>query len=90
MHNHHYPGFDPHYAGYPPHAGLMGIIGGVINLATNTLYGGARIVRTVVEGSVWQAEYPHHYGMGGCHPQPCCHVCHVHCIPETYSCCGCC
>lgn len=68
------------------HSGLMGVFGGVMNLTTSVLYGGASIVRTIVEGSVWHAEYPQYH--------TCCqysqHVCHVHCCPEQYSCCGCC
>jgi hypothetical protein len=87
MHHHHYP--MPHYP-YPPQAGLIGIAGGVINLATSALYGGVRAVRTIVERSVWGTEYPPPHGMWGYGHAACGHVCHVHCVPETYECCGCC
>lgn len=77
-----------HYPPPPPvpHTGLVGLAGGMISLATTALYGGARIARTVIEGSVWYGEHPpyHHHH---CHS---CHVCHVHCCPPTYECCGCC
>jgi len=84
--HHHCDCHVPPYT-HPYHSGLMGLVGGVLNLTTSALYGGARIVRTVVEGSVWHGEYPPHYGHCGCHHQ---HVCHVHCCPESYHCCGCC
>ena len=84
---HGHPAHDhPPHCGQPLHAGLMGVAGGVINLTTSLLYGGARIVRTLVEGSVWHGEYPPQHGCGGCVQ----HVCHLHCVPETYPCCGCC
>lgn len=74
----------------PPHAGLAGVAGGVINLATSLLFGGAQIVRTLVEGSVWQDVPTHHRGCccGGCVQ----HVYHVSCVPGTCSCscCRCC
>lgn len=94
---HHYPcheGYhgDPHACGQPFYPGLAGVFGGVINLATSVLYGGASVVRTVVEGSVWHGEYPQHHDCcswhGGCGCTQ--HVCHRHCVPETYHCCGCC
>lgn len=71
----HYPPSMP----YAPvqHAGLMGVAGGMINLATTMMFGGARVVRTIVEGSLWHAEHPPYHRSS--HP---CHVCHV--------CCGCC
>lgn len=82
----------PHYPhqAYPQHTGLVGLVGGIINLTTSSLFGGARIVRTLVEGSVWGAEHPPHYGSCGCCQQHCCHVHHLHCIPETHDGCGCC
>jgi hypothetical protein len=85
MYHHHDCYMPPHPHPYQP--GLMGVFGGVINLTTAALYGGARIVRTVVEGSVWHGEYPPHHDCCGCHHH---HVCHVHCCPETHNCCGCC
>lgn len=85
MHHHHDCYMPPHPHPYQP--GLMGVFGGVINLTTAALYGGARIVRTVVEGSVWHGEYPPHHDCCGCHHH---HVCHVQCCPETHNCCGCC
>ena len=99
---HHYPCYEeyygqyahghPHACGQPYHSGLMGVFGGVINLTTSVLYGGARVVRTIVEGSVWHGEYPPHHDCcsqhGGCGYLH--HVYHRHCVPETYHCCGCC
>ena len=90
---HHYNGYHQGFhhtpMQQPPYnPGLLGVLGGVINLTTTVLYGGARIVRTVVEGSVWYGEYPpHHHAGCGCHHH---HQCHVQCCPETHDCCGCC
>ncbi|MGD8569293.1 MAG: hypothetical protein PVJ39_14495 [Gammaproteobacteria bacterium] len=79
----------PHPQPYNP--GIVGIVGGVINLTTTALYGGARVVRTIVEGSVWHGEHPyHHHGCCAHQHHGCHHACHVHCCPENYSCCGCC
>ncbi len=97
---HHYPyhgdcHFDHPYAcGQPLHSGLMGVFGGVINLTTSMLYGGARVVRTIVEGSVWHGEYPQQQDCCSQHDGCSCgclqHIYHRHCVPETYHCCGCC
>lgn len=84
MYHHDYHG-PPYLHPYQP--GLMGVFGGVINLTTSVLYGGARMVRTVVEGSVWHGEYPPYHGSCGCRHH---HGCHVRCCPETYHSCGCC
>lgn len=63
----------------------MGIVGGVIGLTTATLHGGVKIVRTVVEGTLWgscyhdQDCYPHH----GCHSSV--HHCYnIECRPHFY------
>ena len=83
MHNYHHQLPSQSYQ-----SGLLGVFGGVISLTTATLYGGASIVRTIVEGSVWQAEHPQ-YGCSYCQPE--CHVCYCHCLPEAHHCCcGCC
>lgn len=82
-HRHHCP---PPHAGTTRHPGLIGVFGGVINLTTTVLYSGARILRTVVEGAVWQDECPR------CHcscPQTH-HVHHVKCEPEYCGRCNCC
>lgn len=75
------------------HPGLLGVFGGFINLTTAALQGGARLVRTVVEGSIWHgchdpwgACQSHHGHGGGCgchhgHPHGCCHV---ECQPPSY------
>lgn len=72
------------------HHGLMGIFGGIINLTTSVMHSGARVVRTVVEGSVW------HGLCNGCAPyndrcrcyQPVQHCYCIECAPKTYtSCC---
>ncbi|TAN74300.1 MAG: hypothetical protein EPN14_09325 [Gallionella sp.] len=87
---HHYP----YGCGQPGHSGLTDVFGGAINLATSVLYGGARVVRTIVEGSVWHSEHPQHHDCCPQHGDCGCgcphHVYHRHCVPETYHCCGCC
>jgi hypothetical protein len=90
MSHHHHPNHHscPH-AG-TSHPGLMGVFGGLIQLTTATLYGGASILRTIVEGSVWHGCHEsHHYGT----ERSCCHevvhCCHVTCVPPSYSH-GCC
>gem|GEM_PF-3424010 len=79
---------------YPPavHPGLMGVFGAMINLATSSLQGGARIVKTVVEGSVWYShcETPCLPMRCSCCCGPVVHRCHVECVPRTYGCCCCC
>jgi hypothetical protein len=90
MHPYPYGVSPPAYYGYPPAAGLPAVIGGAIHLATTTLYSGARLLRTIVENSVWEAEHPRYYGYAHAGCSPCMHVCHVHCIPETYECHRCC
>lgn len=102
--HHHYPhGVGPHHPGHPPHAGVADVIGGVVNLTTAALYGGARLVRTVVEGTMWYGCHPHHDPCVGFHPgsyhhryHDCCscwcsHLCHcctLEHVPPLYS--GCC
>ncbi len=79
MHNHHPCCTSHHHPCHnATHAGLVGVIGGLINLTTTALYGGTRIVRTIVEGAVWHAEHPPYYH--GCHHSSCC--CQQH-----HSCC---
>jgi hypothetical protein len=70
--------YYPCHRGPVQHAGLVGIFGGVINLTTAALQGGARIVRTVVEGTMWHAVHD-----GCCEPEPRC-CCHVECEPPVY------
>ncbi len=78
-----------HYESEFCHPGLMGIFGGFINLTTSTLQGGARIIKHVVEGSVWHAEScnDYHYNSCSCHSN--CHNYHVECVPRSYDC-SCC
>lgn len=81
-----------HHYGPPPvyQRGLMGVFGGIINLTTAVLYGGARISRSIVEGAVWGgAEPPYHHNCC-CHHHTIHHTRHVHCVPENHDCCGCC
>jgi len=78
----------PHGAYYQP--GLIGVLGGILGLTTATLQASTRIIRTVVEGTVW-------YGCHDCdfdcyHPDPCfCHhephaehCYHIECVPPCY------
>jgi len=77
-----------YYGGYH-HPGLMGVLGGVIGLTTATLHGGVRVVRTVVEGTLWgpcyyycdRCYYPYHT----CCP-PVYHCYHIECRPRFYCC----
>lgn len=69
-----------------PNPGLLGVFGGIINLTTASLRGGANIIRTVVEGSVWHS---HQHDRCGCGGRPVCHCYHTECSPRTYGC-GCC
>ncbi|GAB4379510.1 MAG: hypothetical protein Kow0042_29000 [Calditrichia bacterium] len=88
---------NPHYHSYyhvkhhhpaPPHGGLLGIFGGIVGLTTATLQSGARIIRTVVEGTLWHRTHPVYTGCGcPCHHGYHCH--HVDCCPPQYPC-GCC
>jgi hypothetical protein len=89
MYHHHPHHFAPHHPGPPQHSGLMGVLGGAVNLATSALYGGAGLVRTVVEGTMWHGCHPHH--------DPCCHsgcgcghhhdCCSCHCVSSCHCCC---
>jgi hypothetical protein len=91
MYGQHHPGYP-----YPPYApaynpGLVDLFGSMIGLATATIYGGARVIRTIVEGSVWCSHHDCYGDCGGC--DPCCHPMHhcydVECLPHTYHCdCG--
>ena len=91
---HHHPRHDAR-PGFHHHSGLMGVFGGMINLTTAFLQGGATIVRTIVEGSVWHGCHPehHHFHHGccsGCYAQGH-HSYHVECLPHSYPChCSCC
>ncbi len=78
-HNHHHA--HRHCA---THGGIVGVLGGVINLTTMALYGGARIIQTVVDGAAWHADHsPYschqhhgHHHHGDCrvgHHDCCCH-----------------
>lgn len=85
----HYPrhGYRPRIHHHP---GLMGVFGGMINLTTAILQGGATIFRTVVEGSVWHGCHPghdhyHHGCWSGCHMEGY-HSYHVECLPHSYPC----
>jgi hypothetical protein len=77
----------PHgYPGYPVYQpGLIGVFGSIINLTVAALQGGARVVRTVVEGSIWESHHEHwrhdcreHFE----HPHGCCRV---ECYPPMYT-----
>lgn len=89
-HQHYHHGFHHrqphalhHAAAY--HPGLIGVFGGLINLTTSALMGGARVIRTIVEGSVWHScHMGGHHGHHGC---SCCqphHYYHVECHPPVY------
>lgn len=74
--------YYPHRSREINHPGIMGAFGGIINLTTATLYGGAKIVRNIVEGSVWHGCDCGHANHGRC---DCCHRVHhkyhVKCLP---------
>jgi hypothetical protein len=76
----------PHgHAGYPVYQpGLIGVFGGIINLTVAALQGGARVVRTVVEGSVWDA-YPEHHDCCTHHHERPHGCCRVECYPPMYT-----
>jgi hypothetical protein len=90
------PGFHPPHGHPGPvyHPGVTGIFGGVVNLTVSALQGGARLLRTVVEGTVWHAGHDccgpcgHPPVHGGCHCGCCApvahHCCHVECLPPVY------
>lgn len=91
MYDQHYPNHSYPGSHYPPsapryNAGLVGLFGSMIGLTTAILYGGARVVQTIVEGSVWNSAYDCYGGCCGC--DSCCHPMHhcyhVKCQPPTY------
>lgn len=90
----HYPRYGIHPVSHR-HPGLMGVFGGMIDLTTAVLQGGATLVRTIVEGSVWHGchpGYPPYYPAywSGCHVQGH-HSYYVECVPHCYPCrCSCC
>ncbi len=73
------------------HLGFAGILVGTINLATTALYGGARVIRRVIENAAWQGVsdcYPQSHNKPGCYSQPDRHCYCIECVPTTYtSCC---
>lgn len=75
-----------HHGGYPHgRAGLIGLVEGVINLATTAVHGGTHLVQRAVEGVVW------HDGHHSCHNHHHCHHEHhpVTCVDVYHSdCCG--
>lgn len=76
------PRFQPVPMAYP---GLLVLFGSTIALASATLWGGARVVKRVVEGSLWESH--------GCDPHHCCdqHFYRVECQPPcACRCCRCC
>ncbi len=78
QHRHHHPA-HPQPVLY---GGLIGVFGGIIGLTTATLHGGARLVKTIVEDTLW-GDCSHH----GHYPcDPCCHHYTVECLPHTYGC----
>jgi len=98
MYHHHPHHFALHHANPPHHSGMVGVLGGVVDLATAALYGGSRLVRTVVEGTMWYGCHPHHdpcrqpgWGPGhhhdccSCWCAPACHCCCVEHVPPLYS-----
>lgn len=76
-HHHHHP-CPPVPATYP---GLLTLFGSTIALASATLWGGARVVKRVVEGSLWHSGDYGHAGHCGCH--------HHHYTVECRPPCGC-
>lgn len=90
MHHHHPYHHGPHLPGPPDHPGIAGVFGGVVNLAASALYGGASVIRNVVEGTMWYDCHSHHFDPGrhcGCDP---CHAhdcCSCYCAPSFHHCC---
>ena len=83
----------PQYSSGPQYQpGLIHVFGGLVGLTTAALQGGARLIRTVVEGAVWEGGgcYHPHMAHGGCceprHEHGC--GCRVECVPPMYT--GCC
>lgn len=86
MYTHHYP---HSHAGRPvpvAYPGLLTLFGSSIALASATLWGGARVVKRVVEGSLWES-HP-----CGCSSHGCCacHCYHIECRPPCACHCHCC
>ncbi len=77
MHAHqYYYGCHPVPMAYP---GLLTLFGSSVALVSATLWGGARVVKRVVEGSLWES-----HGHCGCRGGDC-HCYWVECQPT----CGC-
>lgn len=93
-HPHHgFHGHYPHHYGSGHHAGLIGVFGGMINLSTASLQGGAKVVRNVVERILWHGcpdggHFEHHGCGPDCHGR-CHHCCCAEYVPRTYPCCCC-
>jgi hypothetical protein len=86
-HNISYPALQ-----YQP--GLLTLFGSAIGLTSATLWGGAHVVKRIVEGSLWESCGSHHgcgcsrrCGCGGC---GCAHCCIIECRPAVYRCSCCC
>jgi hypothetical protein len=83
------PAYQPHY-GYRPvpmtYPGLLTLFGSSIALASATLWGGARVVKHVVEGSLWESGRPWHDHHGCC----CVHYYRVECRPPCAGSAPCC
>lgn len=78
----HYHGCNP-YSRPVPNPGLAGILVGIVNLTGTALQGGANLIRTVVEGTMWHS--------GGHHDHCCCephHCCCYECRPSVHHNCG--
>lgn len=84
MNQHYYYGYPYRPYGAYHHPGLLSVFGGIMNLTIATLGGGARIIRTVVEGTVWHGCYD---PGGWSYPVPY-HYYQIQCCPPAYwSCC---
>ena len=81
-----HPHSHPHLPQPMPHGGLLGIFGGVVGLTTASLQGGVRIIRHVVEGTLWHGDY---HGGCGCHCGHPHHIYHYECRPHYHGHCGC-
>jgi hypothetical protein len=83
----HHPPYHPPYP--PPRAypGLVDVAGGIIGLTAATLRGGARLVTTLVESTLWGVAYPGYgygYPYGPC-DHPVYHGYRVEYVPPLYS-----
>jgi hypothetical protein len=72
------------HGGYYP--GIAGIARGLLSLTVSAVHGGFRLVRTAVEGAVWEPCSEVDCCSASCRPAR--HSCSVECLPPVYA--GCC